>query len=112
MGFKENLKAELEYSGMLIKELSALSGVSLSTLNNYLNKRGQMPSVEMGAKIAKALGVSVEQLVSGDSEEKPDPELHMELRAVTRHYKKLKKNERTFILEMLKWINSKPGITL
>jgi hypothetical protein len=27
MGFKENLKAELSYSGMLVKELAARSGI-------------------------------------------------------------------------------------
>jgi transcriptional regulator with XRE-family HTH domain len=63
MGFKENLKSELTYSGMLVKELAAKSGVAKYSLDNYLNKRGQLPSIEAGVKIAQALGVTAEYLV-------------------------------------------------
>jgi len=65
MGFKENLKSELTYSGMLVKELAAKSGVAKYSLDNYLNKRGQVPSVEIGVRIAQALGVTAEYLVTG-----------------------------------------------
>jgi transcriptional regulator with XRE-family HTH domain len=56
MGFKDNLKAELAYSGMLVKELASKSGVNKFSIDNYLNKRGQVPSVEAATKIAQALG--------------------------------------------------------
>ena len=65
MGFKDNLKSELAFSGMLVKELAVKSGVNKYSLDNYLNARGQVPSVEVGVKIAQALGVSVEYLVTG-----------------------------------------------
>jgi transcriptional regulator with XRE-family HTH domain len=65
MGFKENLKAELRYSGMLVKELSSLSGVKKHTLDNYLNTHNSIPSAEAAVSIAKALGVSVEYLITG-----------------------------------------------
>ncbi|MDR0408854.1 MAG: helix-turn-helix domain-containing protein [Spirochaetaceae bacterium] len=57
---------ELMYSGMPVKELAALSGVNKHSIDNYLNKRGQMPSVAAAVKIARALGVSVEYLVTGN----------------------------------------------
>ncbi|MFP3090691.1 helix-turn-helix domain-containing protein [Treponema sp. TIM-1] len=66
MGFRENLKAELSYRGMLVKELAVLSGVSRHTLDNYLNVRGHIPSADIAVKIARALGVSVEYLVTGE----------------------------------------------
>lgn len=66
MGFKENLKAELEYQGMQLKELSSKCGISKNTLGNYLTGHKSLPSVENGVKIAQALGVSVEYLVNGD----------------------------------------------
>ncbi|MDR1107933.1 MAG: helix-turn-helix domain-containing protein [Spirochaetaceae bacterium] len=69
MGFRENLKAELSYQGMLVKELAVLSGVSRHTLDNYLNARGHIPAADIAVKIARALGVSVEYLVTG--EERP-----------------------------------------
>jgi transcriptional regulator with XRE-family HTH domain len=66
MGFRENLKSELAYKGMLVKELAAVSGISRHTLDNYLNTRGHIPSADMAVKIARVLDVSVEYLVTGE----------------------------------------------
>jgi transcriptional regulator with XRE-family HTH domain len=72
MGFRENLRRELAYSGLLVKELAARSGVNKRTLDNYLNTRNYMPSADIAVNIARALGVSVEYLVTGhDSRAKP-----------------------------------------
>jgi transcriptional regulator with XRE-family HTH domain len=65
MGFKENLKSELNYKGMLVKELAVLSGIKKHTMDNYLNTHNAIPSAEAAVSIAKALGVSVEYLVTG-----------------------------------------------
>jgi transcriptional regulator with XRE-family HTH domain len=66
MGFRENLKSQLEYSGMLVKELAARSGVKKKTIDSYLGTHSCTPSVESAVSIAKALGVSVEFLVTGE----------------------------------------------
>jgi transcriptional regulator with XRE-family HTH domain len=65
MGFKENLKSELAYRDMLVKELASLSGVSRRTIDNYLREDSSMPSVDAAVRIAGALGVSVEYLMTG-----------------------------------------------
>ena len=65
MGFKENLKSELLYKGMMVKELSALTKIKRHTLDNYLNTHNSIPNAESAVKIANALGVSVEYLVTG-----------------------------------------------
>jgi len=65
MGFKENLKSELAYQGMPVKQLSELSGVNKRTIDSYLRFNGKTPSVENAVKIARALCVSVEYLVTG-----------------------------------------------
>jgi len=70
MGFKENLKSELNYSGILVKELSAITGIKKHTLDNYLNTHNSLPNVEAAVKIARALGVSVEYLVTGEENHK------------------------------------------
>ena len=101
MGFKENLRAELTYSGMLVKELSALSGISRYALNNYLSKRGQIPSIEAGVKIARSLGVTVEYLVTG-GDEVVDKQSNSEVRSITRLAKQLTNKKRQFAIEMLK----------
>ena len=104
------MKAELAYSGMLVKELSALSGVNLHSLNNYLSKRGQFPSVEAGAKIARALGVSAEFLVFGEEPKQETTQTNGEVRAITRIAKQLDEGKRRFALEMMKLIAGSVGI--
>ena len=71
MGFKENLKSELQYRDMTVKELASLSGVKKQTLDNYLSTPNSKPSVDAAVKIAKALQVSVEYLVTDEDSSYP-----------------------------------------
>ena len=63
MGFRENLKNELSYSGMLVKELAAQADIKKHTIDTYLSVRGRMPAVDVAVRIARVLGVSVEYLI-------------------------------------------------
>lgn len=65
MGFRENLKNEMEYQGITTKELSKKSGVNKRTLDHYLMNNPQEPSVTNAFNIAKALNVTVEFLLTG-----------------------------------------------
>ena len=65
MGFKENLKEQLSFSGMYVKELATLSGIKKQTIDSYLNINSCMPSADAAVAIAQALGVTVEYLVTG-----------------------------------------------
>jgi transcriptional regulator with XRE-family HTH domain len=65
MGFRENLKGELTFTGMYVKELAALSGVKKQTIDSYLKENSCIPSADAAVAIAQALGVSVEYLVTG-----------------------------------------------
>ncbi len=67
MGFKENLKSELAFQDMLVKELAIKTGISKRTLDNYLRDKHSDPTAENAVKIAHALGVSVEYLMTGDT---------------------------------------------
>ena len=106
MGFRENLKSELAYSGMLVKELAAKSGVNKYSLDNYLNAKGQIPSVEVGVKIAQALGVSVEYLVIGNEIKQTgeSQELNDDLRTIARHAGQLDEEKRRFVIDFMKWL--------
>ena len=104
MGFRENLKSELAYSGMLVKELASKSGVPIHSINNYLNVRGQIPSVEAGVKIAQALGVSAEYLVTGkDGEQTREAQKTKEIRLITRFVEQLDDEQRKFAIDFIKW---------
>jgi transcriptional regulator with XRE-family HTH domain len=63
--FKNNLRAELDYLGLTVKELSAKTGIAKGTLDCYLGVRASMPPADAAVTIAKHLGVSVEYLVTG-----------------------------------------------
>ena len=105
MGFKENLRSELQYSGMLVKELAARSGVKKHSLDRYLDSRRQLPSVETGVKIAKALGVSVEYLVTGeDSPKNSSHNLSHTARLIGQFAEQLDPQKREFALEFMKWL--------
>jgi transcriptional regulator with XRE-family HTH domain len=84
MGFRENLKAELEYSGMLVKELAVSSGLKKHTIDNYLSIRGRMPAADVAVKLARALGVSVEYLVTGEDARSAPKTLSPEVRLLAR----------------------------
>lgn len=96
------MKSELLYSGMLVKELSVKSGVNKYSLDNYLNKRGQKPSIEVAVKIARVLGVSVEYLATG--EDADNPRLSSEARTIGRIADQLNERDRRFILDLIKWM--------
>ncbi len=65
MSFKDNLKEELSFQGMLVKDLAEKTGLNQASLSNYLRENSSIPSADIAVKIAKALNVSVEYLVSG-----------------------------------------------
>jgi transcriptional regulator with XRE-family HTH domain len=64
--FKENLRSELDFQGLTVKELSARTKIPIATLDCYLGMRATVPSVEAAFKIAQALQVTVEYLVAGE----------------------------------------------
>lgn len=63
--FRDNLKEQIEYKGMIIKELAAKSGISKRTIDTYVDSRGVVPNAEIAVRLAEALDTSVEYLVKG-----------------------------------------------
>ena len=70
MGFKENLKDEMDFQDIKPKELSDKTGISVNTLRNYINNHDALPNIDSAVKIAKALNISVEELVEGRKNKK------------------------------------------
>jgi len=67
MNFRENLRNELNFQDVTVKELSARTGIPIATLDCYLGTRATVPSVDAAYKIAKALKVSIDYLVCGEN---------------------------------------------
>jgi transcriptional regulator with XRE-family HTH domain len=70
MPFAENLRSELDYQDLIVKQLAARAGVNIHTLNHYLSGKKSMPPADVAVRIAAALGVSVEYLVTGRNPER------------------------------------------
>jgi len=103
MGFKENLKSELAYSGMLVKELASLSGVNKRTIDNYLNTHNSIPSADAAVRIAAALGVTVEYLFTGNvQKERAASQPVPDSRAILKNLEALNKRDRKIVLNLIK----------
>ena len=94
MSFRENLKQELSYNGMLVKELAAAAGVHKRALDTYLlSENASIPPADTAVRIAQALGVSVEYLVTGEEiGMAPD-----NVRPVIRRFLQLKEKDRQVV---------------
>ncbi len=103
MRFRENLKAELTYQGILVKELSAKTGISKRTLDNYLREKGSMPPADYAVLIAKALNTSVEYLVTGETSSNSDSQLKKYLLL----FSQLSKSDQDFFIRLMEGILKK-----
>ena len=66
MRFAENLRDELEYQGMQVKELAERTGLSINTLNKYRPGSRVVPTIDNALKIAQVLHVSLDYLATGN----------------------------------------------
>jgi transcriptional regulator with XRE-family HTH domain len=115
MGFRENLKNELAYSGMLVKELSVKSGVNKHTIDKYLREDCSKPSAELAIRIADALEVSVEYLISGRTHETKKLPLDHDVRAAVEIMSELCDEDRKMVLTLLNFLQkriAKPPATV
>jgi len=101
MAFKENLRSELSYKNMLVKELAALTDISKSTLDNYLNIRRNMPPADAAVKIAHALGVTVEYLVTGEEITATGVSHGPEIKNLIQDFKQLNKDDREMVKNII-----------
>ena len=105
--FRENLRSELNFQGITIKELSARTGIPVATLDCYLGARATVPSVDAAFKIAGALQVSVEYLVIGEEvRNKNSPQKNnREARDIIRWIERLNSEQCEAILKLISTFN-------
>jgi len=121
--FRENLRSELNFQGVTIKELSARTGIPIPTLDCYLGTRATVPSVDAGFKIAQALRVSMESLLVGEKAgieplvigEKARKEYHSkkicrEARDIIRWIESLNAEQCRVILNVISTFRANPSI--
>jgi len=111
MSFNEHLKGELEYKGMLVKELAHATGIPKQTIDKYLLTGGTMPPADKAVAIAKTLGVTVEYLITGSeisTQKIPTRQLSPEMRSIANYVEPLSREKRKLVknavIEMVKFL--------
>ena len=100
--FKANLRAELDYLGLTVKELSSKTGIAKGTLDCYLGVRTSMPPADIAIKIANALDVTVEYLVLGQDSKKSEKILDQNIRSIVNILVELNEKDIETILGLAK----------
>ena len=100
MGFSENLREAIDFSGFGQKELAYKANISLRNIENYLRKNASIPAADKAVKIAQELGVTVEYLVTGKKlpVETVLPE-NLEVKNLIQNIKKLPKNKQDIVIQ-------------
>jgi transcriptional regulator with XRE-family HTH domain len=103
MGFRENLREAIDFSGLEQKELAHKANISLRNVENYLRENSSIPAADKAVQIAQVLGVTVEYLVTGKNMPAETASLiDPDIRKLIRYIKKLsKKNQRIVIQNAL-----------
>ena len=99
------MKQELGFNGILVKELAAATGIPKRALDTYLlTTNASMPPADTAVKIAHALGVSVEYLVTGEETALPP-----DIRLMIRNLQRLEKKERKVAAALINALLEKQG---
>ena len=92
MDFRTRLREQIDYKGMLDKEVAAQAGITKRAIDTYVGARACMPAADVAVRLAAVLGVSVEWLVTGNdsfSYDKDEKELLDSFRHLNLHDKKI-----------------------
>ena len=106
MAFKEFLKDEMTYQGLTTKELAEKSGVNKRTIDHYLMSNSQEPSVTNAYKIAKALNVSIEYLLTGVEYTGLIP-ITGTLQSMIHNYQELSDEQQQTIFKLIQFLSAK-----
>lgn len=104
MSFSENLREILDIRDIEVKELSAGTGISRNTIDNYLSGQKSLPNAENAVKIAKYIGTTVEFLVLGEANQKNS--WNEEINELIKNLKRLKKSDFDSIRAIVKSLAS------
>ncbi len=101
MDFRERLREEISFSGLSYKELAAKSGVSQRTVISYVSGQACMPSADVAVRLAKALNVTVEYLVTGKNPINVQGDNLAEIKKLVAKYKKLSKRDKALLAALI-----------
>lgn len=98
MTFRERLREQIEYCGLLDKEVASRAGITKRAIDSYVGSEACMPSAEVAVRLAKVLGVSVEYLVLGTESEKLDVTSNSNAAKLMKHFFQLSTRDQSLLL--------------
>lgn len=101
--FKENLRSELDYQDITIKELSAMTNIPYRSIENYLSARESIPPADYAVQIAQALKTTVEELVLGKSKNQKEDNIKKSARL----FSKLPETDQIYFIRLMEGILKK-----
>ena len=104
--FRTNLRSELDYLGLTVKELSEKTGIAKGTLDCYLGARASIPPADVATKISHVLDLTVEYLVTGQKAKKKDKLLDRNIRSLIQILTELNGKDVETILSLSKILKS------
>lgn len=104
MDFKSRLKEEMEYAGIQHKELAVKAGIKPRALLTYVASSPSMPSADVAVRLARALGVTVEYLVTG--EKSRDGFSSLEEKKLVQNYARLSPTEKNAVQSLVQILSS------
>jgi transcriptional regulator with XRE-family HTH domain len=107
--FRKNLRDELDYQNITVKQLSIKASTAKGALDSYLGKQESMPPADTAVKIANALGVTVEYLITGKDTnvDKRRTIFSPAIRAILQILNGMNDDDINFILEITKLVKNK-----
>ena len=115
MDFRDRLREQIDFLGLLDKEVAARAGISKRAIDSYVGSRGCMPSADIAVRIAQVLGVSVEYLITGKNDvpneilsavNKNENSTPMEEQKLFKTFTELSQKDKKTVIALAEYLNS------
>ncbi|MBS5021851.1 MAG: helix-turn-helix transcriptional regulator [Firmicutes bacterium] len=98
MTINERIKKEMDERGWSIYKLSKLSGISKTAIKSWFRAVPTKPKYDSIKLVAKAFGMTIEELISEQKPENPQKQEMLEL------WNRLEKSEKEIVIGVMKAI--------
>lgn len=110
MDFRDRLREQIDFLGLLDKEVAARAGISKRAIDSYVGSRGCMPSADIAVRIAQVLGVSVEYLITGkntvpNETSKNENSTQKEEQKLLRTFTELSQKDKKTVIALAEYLN-------
>lgn len=100
MEFRDRLREEIEFSGLLDKEVAAKADITKRAIDTYVGSRACMPSADVAVRLAKVLNTTVEYLVTGNAAEETKTQNDRRIKELAHVFTNLSNRDKNILLSI------------